>query len=175
MRQPAVLHFLFQFLSCFDEVHRNEAKTLLLFLCIIFAIVTLLLYVKQSTREAALNTQLLASYSEVISSLESIHQSKQLTVSDVQMLKASVDQFCGQLELYVDCSPYVSKQINFVVATVYHGFLRLSAGLYDDINSIQESPSVLVTLKEKLDGIYTEISNMDNIESAAKRIRNNWN
>lgn len=154
-----------------------KQKVFLLFLCIVLAIAALFLCVKQSKWEAELNAQLVSSYSRVLSNLESMNQSKQLTVSDVQMLKTSVDQFWGQLELFVDSS--ASKQINFDVAAVYHGFIRLSAVLHEDINSIQEDPSVLAALKEKLDVMYAEIKDMDDIESAAKYIReyiqDNWN
>lgn len=152
-------------------------KRILLILGIVI-IFTFVLYVKQSGEQAELfsrlNSELQTSYSRVVGSMESIHQNEKLTVPDMVILKANIDFFWGQLELFIDSPSYVTGKINFDIVTAYLAFRRISGDLLELMNNVQADSIDLAPVKERIDTVYTHIKDMNDITTAGEVIRENW-
>lgn len=155
-----------------------KQKVLLSILCVVLGITTLFLCIRQFSFETKLNAQLNDSYSRVLAHFESIHQIEQEPQSPqerVMMLQGIVNKFCGQLSLFVDDPPNILTPPNCNFPVVYMGFDLFNAGLSTEIIELQEDPSAISALIEKLDEVYMEIKDLDDIESVANIVRYVWN
>lgn len=135
----------------------------------------LALAVRQSVEQAEWishwNTELRSSYSRAVGSMERIYQSETLTVSDIADLKAAIDFFWGQTELFADSPSSVTGRFDFDVVAACLAFRGISADL---LEAAGDGQTDLAALKEKIDAVYAHIKETDDVTAAAGYIRENW-